>query len=155
MISISKVPREARWSVFHLLAALAVLAALVAAPRAHAFGGILSTFNSTYPGSNSGANASCQLCHGNSTSTWNEYGWGLRENGQDFAALEGLPSININGVAESNGRVSAYMRNIDGSDWMSTPKLSVIESKKGTLRSSDFVLTTSQSTPKSDEEEEG
>jgi hypothetical protein len=48
------------------------------------------------------------------------------------------------------------MRNIDGSDWMSTPKLSVIESKKGTLRSSDFVLTTSQSTPKSgDEEEEG
>jgi type IV pilus assembly protein PilN len=64
-------------------------------------------------------------------------------------------SININGVAESNGRVSAYMRNIDGSDWMATPKLSVIESKKGSLRSSDFVLTTSQSTPKSDEEEEG
>ena len=25
-------------------------------------------------------------------------------------------TININGVAESNGRVSAYMRNIDGSD---------------------------------------
>ena len=64
-------------------------------------------------------------------------------------------TININGVAESNGRVSAYMRNIDGSDWMSTPKLTVIESKKGTLRSSDFVLTTSQSTPKSGEEEEG
>ncbi len=62
-------------------------------------------------------------------------------------------AININGVAESNGRVSAYMRNIDGSDWMATPKLTVIESKKGTLRSSNFVLTTSQSTPKSDEEE--
>ena len=64
-------------------------------------------------------------------------------------------SISINGVAESNGRVSAYMRNIDSSDWMATPKLTVIESKKGTLRSSDFVLTTSQSTPKTDEEEEG
>jgi type IV pilus assembly protein PilN len=64
-------------------------------------------------------------------------------------------TININGVAESNGRVSAYMRNIDSSDWMSTPKLTVIESKKGSLRSSDFVLTTSQSTPKSDEEEQG
>ena len=51
--------------------------------------------------------------------------------------------ININGIAESNG------------DWMATPKLSVIESKKGTLRSSEFVLTTSQSTPKTDEEEEG
>ena len=62
-------------------------------------------------------------------------------------------TININGVAESNGRVSAYMRNIDHSDWMATPKLSVIESKKGTLRSSEFVLKTSQSTPKTDEEE--
>ena len=64
-------------------------------------------------------------------------------------------SISINGVAESNGRVSAYMRNIDSSDWMATPKLSVIESKKGTLRSSDFVLKTSQSTPKTNETEGG
>ena len=64
-------------------------------------------------------------------------------------------SININGIAESNGRVSAYMRNIDNSDWMATPKLSVIESKKGTLRSSEFMLTTSQSTPKTDEGEDG
>lgn len=54
----------------------------------------------------------------------------------------------INGVAESNGRVSAYMRNIDASDWMATPKLTVIETKKGTLRSSNFVLQTSQSVPK-------
>ena len=59
--------------------------------------------------------------------------------------------ININGVAESNGRVSAYMRSIDASDWMSTPKLSVIQTKKGSLRSSTFVLTTSQSSPKSEE----
>ena len=63
--------------------------------------------------------------------------------------------ITINGVAESNGRVSAYMRNIDASDWMATPKLTVIESKKETLRSSDFVLTTSQSSPKTEEGEEG
>jgi type IV pilus assembly protein PilN len=55
--------------------------------------------------------------------------------------------IIIKGVAESNGRVSAYMRNIDASDWMSTPKLNVIESKKSTLRSSDFTLTTSQTLP--------
>ena len=61
-------------------------------------------------------------------------------------------SININGVAESNGRVSAYMRSIDASDWMSTPKLSVIQTKAGSLRSSSFVLTTSQSSP-SDEKE--
>lgn len=62
-------------------------------------------------------------------------------------------NLSINGVAESNGRVSAYMRNIDISDWMSTPKLTVIETKKGTLRSNNFVLTTAQSTPKAAGEE--
>ncbi len=55
--------------------------------------------------------------------------------------------LTIKGVAESNGRVSAYMRNIDASDWMSTPKLKVIETRKGTLRSSDFSLITSQTLP--------
>ncbi len=55
--------------------------------------------------------------------------------------------LTIKGVAESNGRVSAYMRNIDASDWMATPKLKVIETRKGTLRSSDFTLITSQSLP--------
>ena len=55
--------------------------------------------------------------------------------------------LTIQGVAESNGRVSAYMRNIDASGWMATPKLKVIEIKKGTLRSSDFTLETSQSRP--------
>jgi len=59
-------------------------------------------------------------------------------------------TLTIKGVAESNGRVSAYMRNIDNSDWMSTPKLQVIETKKGTLRSSNFTLTTSQSLPDDD-----
>ena len=57
-------------------------------------------------------------------------------------------ALTINGVAESNGRVSAYMRNIDSSDWMATPKLKVIETKKGSMGSSTFILTTSQSTPK-------
>ena len=55
--------------------------------------------------------------------------------------------LTIQGVAESNGRVSAYMRNIDASDWMSTPKLKVIETKKGAYRSSDFTLVTSQTSP--------
>ncbi len=55
--------------------------------------------------------------------------------------------LTIKGVAESNGRVSAYMRNIDASDWMSTPKLKVIQTRKGTLRSSDFTIITSQSVP--------
>lgn len=62
-------------------------------------------------------------------------------------------AITIDGVAESNGRVSAYMRNIDASEWMSTPKLKVIETRKGTLRSSNFVLTTSQTSPKGEGDE--
>jgi len=60
-------------------------------------------------------------------------------------------SLTIDGVAESNGRVSAYMRNIDASDWMSTPKLKIIKTIKGTLRSSEFQLLTSQSEPKPSE----
>jgi len=62
-------------------------------------------------------------------------------------------SLTIQGVAESNGRVSAYMRNIDSSKWMATPKLKVIETRQGTLRSSDFTLVTSQSSPESQQEE--
>ena len=60
--------------------------------------------------------------------------------------------LTIKGVAESNGRVSAYMRNIDASEWMATPKLKVIETRKGTLRSSDFTLLTSQSLPDDEKE---
>ncbi len=63
----------------------------------------------------------------------------IKQNGQQ---------LTIDGIAESNGRVSAYMRNIDASEWMATPKLKVIETKKGTLRSSRFSLITSQTLPK-------
>ena len=63
--------------------------------------------------------------------------------------------LTIQGIAESNGRVSAYMRNIDASEWMATPKLKVIETKKGTLRSSSFTLETAQSRPNDDNDEEG
>ena len=61
--------------------------------------------------------------------------------------------LTIDGIAESNGRVSAYMRNIDASEWMATPKLTVIETKKGTLRSSKFSLKSGQSEPKVEGEE--
>jgi len=44
------------------------------------------------------------------------------------------------------------MRAIDSSEWMSTPKLKVIETKKGTLRSSSFTIETSQSIPEPDDE---
>ena len=63
-------------------------------------------------------------------------------------------SLTIVGVAESNGRVSAYMRNIDASDWMTKPRLTVIESKRKDGRGSEFTLTASQSSPEDQEEAE-
>ncbi len=36
-------------------------------------------------------------------------------------------SLKMDGVAQSNARVSAFMRNIDDSDWLADPKLEIIE----------------------------
>ena len=59
-------------------------------------------------------------------------------------------TITIQGIAESNGRVSAYMRNIDNSDWMTKPKLQVIETLRKDGRGSKFTLSAQQSAPKSE-----
>jgi len=59
-------------------------------------------------------------------------------------------NITIEGIAESNGRVSAYMRNIDASEWMTKPRLQVIESTRKDGRGSKFILIAQQSAPKSD-----
>lgn len=64
-------------------------------------------------------------------------------------------SITVNGIAESNGRVSAYMRNIDNSDWMTKPRLQVIETVRKDGRGSKFTLTALQSAPKTDEDKAG
>lgn len=54
-------------------------------------------------------------------------------------------NLTINGVAQSNARVSAYMRNIDGSDWLASPGLQVIETKKSERsRTAEFTLTAKQ-----------
>jgi type IV pilus assembly protein PilN len=64
-------------------------------------------------------------------------------------------SLTLSGMAQSNARVSAYMRNIDASDWMSNPKLDVIETKDGdTRRTAEFVLRASQATPGKEKGEE-
>jgi len=57
--------------------------------------------------------------------------------------------ISLSGRAESNARVSAYMRNIEDSEWMTKPTLSVIsaeESAEG-LRISSFSLQLAQTSP--------
>ena len=55
--------------------------------------------------------------------------------------------LTLSGVAQSNARVSAYMRNIDSSQWMAKPKLDVIETVNSERRrSAEFVLRASQAT---------
>lgn len=62
-------------------------------------------------------------------------------------------SLKIEGVAESNANVSNYMRNLDGSDWLTRPMLDVIDAtKKEYSGLSWFDLRVSQSKPKTDEE---
>lgn len=51
----------------------------------------------------------------------------------------------VEGVAQSNARVSMFMRNLDGSPWFSGPRLDVIESGgKEQSRNSRFKLTVNQ-----------
>ena len=61
----------------------------------------------------------------------------------------------INGEAESNARVSTYMRNLAGSEWLKDPNLSVIEIQDITVnRISTFTLTVKQTSPNATGEEE-
>ena len=60
----------------------------------------------------------------------------------------------MNGLAESNARVSTYMRNLDASDWLKAPNLSVIEIEDIKVnRISTFTLTVKQTSPNADEDE--
>jgi type IV pilus assembly protein PilN len=53
--------------------------------------------------------------------------------------------IEIRGVAQSSTRVSAFMRNIDNSQWLSDPSLQVVETKgRDAGRGADFTLFASQ-----------
>jgi type IV pilus assembly protein PilN len=50
-------------------------------------------------------------------------------------------NVVIDGVAESNGRVSAYMKNIEASAWFAEPRLIVINTKNvNRRRQSEFQL---------------
>jgi len=59
----------------------------------------------------------------------------------------------MNGQAESNARVSTYMRNLDASDWLKAPNLRVIEIEDIKVnRISTFTLTVKQTSPDADED---
>jgi len=60
----------------------------------------------------------------------------------------------MNGQAESNARVSTYMRNLDKSDWLREPNLSVIEVEDIKVnRISTFTLTVKQTSPGANEDQ--
>ena len=63
--------------------------------------------------------------------------------------------VTINGVAQSNARVSSFMRNLEKSEWLKNPDLIETKSKEGT-KLSNFTLRFQQVVPKQQEEgEEG
>lgn len=54
--------------------------------------------------------------------------------------------LKFDGVAQSSTRVSAFMRNIDSSDWLKNPALEVVEAGKDALGST-FTLDAEQVSP--------
>jgi type IV pilus assembly protein PilN len=52
--------------------------------------------------------------------------------------------LKFEGVAQSSTRVSAFMRNIDGSEWLKNPELEVVETGKGKAPGSSFTLFADQ-----------
>ena len=62
--------------------------------------------------------------------------------------------ITLTGVAESSTRVSAYMRNIDNSDWLADPGLNVVETvQRDRSRKSEFTIFAKQVSPVATPEE--
>jgi len=54
--------------------------------------------------------------------------------------------LKFEGVAQSSTRVSSFMRNIDGSQWLRNPELEVVQTTKGSGAGSSFTLTADQVT---------
>ena len=52
--------------------------------------------------------------------------------------------LKFDGIAQSSTRVSAFMRNIDASEWLEKPALEVIENKTGDAVGSSFTLFADQ-----------
>tara|TARA_R110000823_G_scaffold125385_9_gene252131 strand:+ start:5766 stop:6332 length:567 start_codon:yes stop_codon:yes gene_type:complete len=65
-------------------------------------------------------------------------------------------SITINGIAESNNRVSSLMRSLDASDWLASPNLDGVKAAPAYGdQATTFKLTVKVKAPASDESEEG
>ena len=54
--------------------------------------------------------------------------------------------LKFEGIAQSSTRVSSFMRNIDGSQWLRNPELEVVQTSKGNGPGSSFTMTADQVT---------
>ena len=54
--------------------------------------------------------------------------------------------LKFDGVAQSSTRVSTFMRNIDGSEWLRNPELQVVQTSKASGSGSSFTLFADQVT---------
>ena len=61
-------------------------------------------------------------------------------------------NITLEGKADSNARVSAFMRNLDESDWLTGPRLEVIEANTDESVSA-FKLHLTQTNPQLDKKD--
>ncbi|MBV8784130.1 MAG: PilN domain-containing protein [Gammaproteobacteria bacterium] len=52
--------------------------------------------------------------------------------------------LKFEGIAQSSTRVSSFMRNIDGSQWLRNPELEVVQTTKNSGPGSSFTLTAYQ-----------
>lgn len=64
-------------------------------------------------------------------------------------------NVTVKGVAQSNARVSNYMRNVEASEWVERPRLNIIETKnKQQRRIAEFTLRMQQQKQKQPEDED-
>jgi len=63
-------------------------------------------------------------------------------------------AVELRGVAQSSTRVSALMRQLDASDWLTDPSVTRVETtENGPARQAEFVVNVRQVTTSDDEEE--
>jgi type IV pilus assembly protein PilN len=64
-------------------------------------------------------------------------------------------NVQIDGIAESNGRISSYIKNLEASPWFNNPRLVVIKtSEKNRQREGQFTLQVQNLTKQSKEDQE-
>lgn len=64
--------------------------------------------------------------------------------------------LTLAGRSQSNARVSTYMRNLEGSGWMTSPDLNIIEAKAGNAGLPyEFILKVKLANPNAPKDEDG